>query len=69
MRDYEPAPPSFTQSPSPLRSLVRDGETSRGAREGACTGAATMPQLTTLRLIRHAAASAAASPTLLFSDW
>ena len=28
----------------------------RGAREGACTGAATMPQPSTLRLIRNAAA-------------
>jgi hypothetical protein len=41
----------------------------RGAREGACTGAATMPQPSTLRLILNAAALAAASPTLLFSDW
>jgi hypothetical protein len=31
--------------------------------------AATMPQPSTLRLIRNAAALAAASPTLLFSDW
>jgi hypothetical protein len=28
-----------------------------------------MPQPSTLRLIRNAAALAAASPTLLFSDW
>jgi hypothetical protein len=35
-------------------------------RERACTGAATMPQPSTLRLIRNAAALAAASPTLLF---
>jgi hypothetical protein len=40
-----------------------------GAREGAWTGAATMPQPSTLRFIRNAAALAAASPTLLFSDW
>ena len=39
------------------------------AREGACTGAATMPQPSTSRLIRIAAALAAASPSLLFSDW
>jgi hypothetical protein len=37
--------------------------------EGACTWAATMPQPSTLRLILNAAALAAASPTLLFSDW
>jgi len=30
---------------------------------------ATMPQPSTLRLIRNAAALAAASSTLLFSDW
>jgi hypothetical protein len=34
-------------------------------REGACIGAATMPQPWTLRLILHAAALATASPTLL----
>jgi hypothetical protein len=39
-----------------------------GAREGACTGAATMPHPSTLRLILNAAVLAAASPTLLFSD-
>jgi hypothetical protein len=38
-------------------------------REGAYIGAATMPQPSTLRLIRNAAALVAASPTLLFSDW
>ena len=38
-------------------------------REGACIGAATMLQPWTLRLIRNAAALAAASSTLLFSDW
>ena len=32
-------------------------------------GAATMPQPATLRLVRNAAALAAASPTLLVSDW
>jgi hypothetical protein len=41
----------------------------RGAREGACTGADTMPQPSTLRLILNAAALAVVSPTLLFSDW
>ena len=35
----------------------------RGVREGACTGAATMPQPSTLRLILNAAALAAAIPT------
>ena len=34
--------------------------------EGACTGAATRPQPSTLRLILNAAAWVAASPTLLF---
>ena len=38
-----------------------------GARQGACTGAATMPQPSTLRLIRNAAALAAASPEGLYS--
>ncbi len=38
-----------------------------GEREGACTGAATMPQSPTL--ILNDAALAAASLTLLFSDW
>ena len=45
-----------------------EGERVR-AQEGACTGAATMPQPSTSRLIRIAAALAAACPTLLFSDW
>ncbi len=40
-----------------------------GAREGACTGAAQMPRPSTWRLIRNAAALAAASLTLLFNDW
>jgi hypothetical protein len=38
-------------------------------REGAGTGAATMPQPSTLRLILNTAALAAVSPTLLFRDW
>ena len=38
-------------------------------REGACAGDATMLHPSMLRLIRNAAALAAASPTLLFSDW
>ena len=41
----------------------------RGAREGACIGGATTPQPTILRLILNAAALAAVSPALLFSDW
>jgi hypothetical protein len=41
----------------------------RGAQKVACTGASTMPQSSTLRLILNAATLAAASPTLLFSDW
>jgi hypothetical protein len=40
----------------------------RGAREGACSGAATMPQHSILRLIFNAAALEAARPTLLLSD-
>jgi hypothetical protein len=38
-------------------------------REGACIGGATTPQPSMLRLIRNAAAFAAASPTLLFKPW
>jgi hypothetical protein len=45
----------------------KEGE-ERGAREGACTGAAGMTQPSTLRLILNAATLAAASPTLPFSD-
>ena len=37
--------------------------------ERALSGAATMTQPSTLRLILNAAALVAASPTLLFSDW
>ena len=37
----------------------------RGAQEGACTGGATTPQPSILRLILNAAALATASPTLL----
>jgi hypothetical protein len=40
----------------------------RGAR-GAWTGAATVSHPCVLRLIRNAAALAAARPTLLFNDW
>jgi hypothetical protein len=64
--------PSRTSERGGKGDCVKEGggeEGRRGAREGACTGAATMPQPSTLRLIRNAAALAAASPTLLVSDW
>jgi hypothetical protein len=51
------------------RESVKEGGGGGGERERACTGAATMPHPSTLRLILNAAALAAASPTLLFSDW
>jgi hypothetical protein len=59
--------PSRTRGRGRLRERRRGRR--RRAREGACTGAATMPQPSTLRLIRNAAALAAASPTWIFSGW
>jgi hypothetical protein len=58
----------------PSRTSERGGKgdcvTEGGGEEGgACTRAATMPQPSTLRLIRNAAALAAASPTLHFNHW
>jgi hypothetical protein len=59
--------PSRTRGRGRLRERRR-GRGS-GAREGACTGTATMTQPSTLRLIRNTAALAAASPTWIFSGW
>ena len=43
---------------------MKEGEGEEGAREGVCTGDATMLQPSTLRLICNAAALSAESPTL-----
>ena len=61
--------PSRTSERGGEGDCVKEGGGEEGEREKACTGAASMPQPSTLRLIRNAAALAAASPTLFFSDW
>ncbi len=50
---------------------MKEGEGGEGERkrERECTGANTMTQSKTWRLILIAAALVAASPTLLFSNW
>jgi len=64
--------PSRTSERGGEGDCVKEGGGLRGAREGACTGAATMTHPWILRLnwlILNAAGLVAARSTLLFSDW